>query len=158
MIWIVLGGINAEPLSNFEIRVGVSQEIKRNPMCGAPVAVTLYGEIWTSECIPALPGQFVSLHKIGNVHLTVCEVAVYARQGNVVHAWNTIFSACVAKTSFRLGSPFSVVWDLKWLTRGRPFDVQGGGGGVELLDESVTSEMKISFSYTYYSFFYLRRK
>lgn len=75
------GGPEAEPLSNFEIRVGISKDIHLNPMCGERVAVTHSGELWTSQCTPPLPGQVVSIHRKGNVFLTVCEVAVYARQG-----------------------------------------------------------------------------
>ncbi|XP_032231154.2 uncharacterized protein LOC116614356 [Nematostella vectensis] len=71
-----------EALSNFEIRVGMSAEFKTNPMCGARVISTHVGELWTSQCTPPLPGQYVSVQMYGNVYLSLCEVAVFARKDN----------------------------------------------------------------------------
>ncbi|XP_048589634.1 uncharacterized protein LOC5511196 [Nematostella vectensis] len=78
-----MNGYLVEALSNFEIRVGMATDFKRNPMCGQRVVSTHLGELWTSQCEPAIPGRYVSVQKFGEaVSLTLCEVAVFARKDN----------------------------------------------------------------------------
>ena len=75
------GGLKVEPLANFEIRVGMSRDFEKNPMCGERVGQLHYGEVWTSKCEPPISGQYVSVQRFGKVFMTICEVAVFARLG-----------------------------------------------------------------------------
>lgn len=75
-------GSFSSPLSNFEIRVGILKDHKQNPMCGDQVRQLAAGEVWTAECKPPIPGQYVSVSMVGKGYLAICEVAVFARLDN----------------------------------------------------------------------------
>ncbi|EDO46933.1 predicted protein [Nematostella vectensis] len=68
-------------LTLVETRVGMERaKFNTNPMCGDRLRQVKRGETWTSQCSPPLAGRYVSIQKIGDGVLSICEVAVFARQ------------------------------------------------------------------------------
>lgn len=74
-------------LENIETRVGkIQDKFWTNPMCGERLREVQNGEVWTAQCSPYIPGQYVSIQKIGTGKLAMCEVAVYARLGKLLES------------------------------------------------------------------------
>ena len=72
-----------ERLTNFEVRVGINTDNLQNPTCHDRVGTVGQGQFLTVQCDPPIPGRYVSIQMFGEGILTLCEVFVYSRVGEL---------------------------------------------------------------------------
>lgn len=75
---------NFERLTNFDVRIGMNKNNLQNPTCHDRVRTVGQGQALRVQCDPPIPGRYVSVQMFGQGILTLCEVTVYSRVGELV--------------------------------------------------------------------------
>ena len=83
---------NFERLTNFDVRIGMSKNNLQNPTCHDRVRTVGQGQALRVQCDPPIPGQYVSVQMFGQGILTLCEVTVYSRVGELVEKYTNVTS------------------------------------------------------------------
>ena len=74
---------NHKRLTNFEVRVGINTDNLQNPTCHDRVGTVGQGQFLIVQCDPPIPGRYVSVQMFGEGILSLCEVSVYSRVGEL---------------------------------------------------------------------------
>ena len=74
-----------ERLSNIEVRIGNDKNnYNNNPTCHDRVGTATSNEAVRVQCKPPLPGRYARVQMFGTGILSMCEVLVYSRLGEVL--------------------------------------------------------------------------
>ncbi len=75
---------NGDRLNNFDVRIGNDKhDYRNNPTCHDRVGKARDNEAVRVQCKPPLPGRYVRVQMFSRGILTMCEVLVYSRLGEL---------------------------------------------------------------------------